>query len=159
MTKNIKKSRVTMRPRGRPISEIERDWAHLLYRRGNSLEDINKLTGINIASLSKMCNDGEWREDTTPQFSIRELLDNAKELLFRLQISHLKGEEEDRSRVIYDESKLANQIQSLEELITTVETRDAILALENHMKWMSDKNYTDPYEAAQAHYDELAASL
>lgn len=150
------------------ISVNEKRWAEVLYKRGLTQEQIEQLTGISQAHISRMRKKGDWQDDTLPSLSLSDIIDNIKDMLVKLQLSVLTEKSDGThdeefsepngvgvQKAVYTMSKLTNQLRDLEEINTAVTLRNEILSMQHFMTWLTKqtKDFSDPLEAAQTYHD------
>lgn len=148
------------RRKGAPISDKEKKWARILFRRGLMQQEIADKTGISQRQISRLAQDGQWREDSTPFHTPQDVLSLLDEHVFEALLLLRNGEVEDESRVILDIKNLSATKRDVEELIMAVDSRALVLALQQHMEWLSTHpELSGPLDAAQAHHDEVQKTL
>jgi len=149
------------RRKGSPISEKEKQWARILFRRGLTFKEIAAKTGIAQGEIHRLSIDGAWKEDNTPYHTPHDVLSLLDEHVFELLLMLRNGEVEDESRLILDVKNLSATKRDVEELILAVDDRALVLALEKHMVWLGKHHpeASDALEAAQRHHDEVVKTL
>ena len=148
------------RRKGAPISDKEKTWARILYRRGFTQEKIAEKTGISQTEISRLALAGKWLEDSTPYHTPQDVLSLLDEHVFESLLKLRSGEVEDESRLILDIKNLSATKRDVEELIMAVDNRALVLALQKHLEWLvAHGGLTDPLEAAQIHHDEISKLL
>lgn len=150
------------RKQGQPISEREKQWARLLYRRGLTFVDIERKTGISHASLSNFARDGEWNNDKNPPFDAQDLIETLMEHAFEvlLDIRTGKIQDSDVSRAILDLKNLVLARREIEELLSIVNLRNMLEALKWAMEELAKGGASsDTLDTLQELYDRKVKEL
>jgi hypothetical protein len=141
----------------RKVSKQIVDRAELLYKRGYKLAEISERINISNRSLMKYKKMGDWDNDKIPSFTLTDLVEDTRIILFQYLQKVLHGKQNDDStRISLNVKSLVNALKELEDLAPAVSARDAVETMRNFMTWIAKQNLTDSeyiLKKAQEYHD------
>lgn len=141
----------------RKLSQKIVDRAELLYKRGHALAKIAERLNVTDRALRKYKKNGAWDNDKLPVFTLNDLAEDTKILLFTYMQGVLQGREEDFSRACLNIKNLVNALKELEDLAPDVSAKNSVLTMQNYMAWVIDNSQSehkeDILQAAQQYHD------
>ncbi len=141
----------------RKLSQKIVDRAELLYKRGHSLAKIAERLNVTDRALRKYKKNGAWDNDKLPVFTLNDLAEDTRILLFTYMQGVLQGREEDFSRTCLNIKNLVNALKELEDLAPDVSAKNSVLTMQHYMAWVIDNSQSehkeDILQAAQQYHD------
>lgn len=125
----------------RKVSKHIVNRSELLYKRGYKLKEISERLNISYRSLTKYKKAGDWDNDKYPPFTLTDLVEDTRILLFRYLQEVLHGvHEDDSTRISLNVKSLVNALKELEDLAPVCSARDAVEVMKNFMIWVNKES-------------------